>query len=73
MSNAAFFNGFDDQEQNLTFVRTDFQVLEHKYHACIYMQAFYPLISRNLNNIKIFLYKLFVRSLVVKPACVNVA
>jgi len=30
-------------------------------------------ISRDLDNTKILLYKLFVRSLVVKPACVNAA
>jgi len=30
-------------------------------------------ISRDLDNTKIFLYKLSVRQLVVKPACVNAA
>jgi len=25
---------FDDQERNLTFVKTDFQVLKLKFHAC---------------------------------------
>jgi len=30
-------------------------------------------ISRNLDNTKILLYKLFVRYLVVKPACINAA
>jgi len=32
--------GFDDQERNLTFVKTDFQVLKLKFHACILLQAF---------------------------------
>jgi len=42
--NAAFtLNGFDDQERNLTFVKTDFQVLKLKFHACNFKQAFYPL------------------------------
>jgi len=35
--------GFDDQERNLTFVKTDFQVLKLKFHACSFKQAFYPL------------------------------
>jgi len=30
-------------------------------------------ISRDLDNAKLLLYKLFVRYLVVKPACVNAA
>jgi len=30
-------------------------------------------ILRDLDNTKIFLYKLFVRYLIVKPACVNAA
>jgi len=36
-------NGFDDQERNLTFVKTNFQVLTLKFYACIFKQAFYPL------------------------------
>jgi len=41
---AAFtLNGFDDQERNLMFVKTDFQVLKLKFHACNFKQAFYPL------------------------------
>jgi len=33
-SNAAFtHNGFDNQERNLTFVKTDFQVLKLKFYA----------------------------------------
>jgi len=38
------FNGFDNQERNLTFVmKTDFQVLKLKFHACKFKQDFYPL------------------------------
>jgi len=29
-------NGFDDQERNLTLVKTDFQVLKLKFRACNY-------------------------------------
>jgi len=36
-------NGFDDQEQNLTFVETDFQVLKLKLYVCNFKQTFYPL------------------------------
>jgi len=75
--NAAFtLNGFDDQERNLTFAKTDFQVLKLKFRACNFKQTFYSLhkpqyISRDLDNTKILLYKLFVRYLFVKPACGN--
>jgi len=31
---------FDDQERNLTIVKTDFQVLKLKFHACNFKQAF---------------------------------
>jgi len=42
--NAAFtLNDFDDQERNLTFMKTDFQVLKLKFYACNFKQAFYPL------------------------------
>jgi len=34
--------GFDNQERNLTFVKTDFQGLKLKFHACNLKQAFYP-------------------------------
>jgi len=44
MAYAAFTpKGFDDQERNLTFVKTDFQVLKLKFHACSFKQAFYLL------------------------------
>jgi len=33
-------NGFDNQERNLTFVKTDFQGLKIKFHACNFKQAF---------------------------------
>jgi len=47
-TNAAFtLNGFDDQERNLTLVKTDFQVLKFKFHACIMKQAFYLLHKQN--------------------------
>jgi len=36
-------NGFEDQERNLKFVKTDFQVSKFKFHACIMKQAFYLL------------------------------
>jgi len=36
-------NGFDDQERNLTFVNTDFQVLKLKFYAYNFKQAFYSL------------------------------
>jgi len=43
-SKAVFtLNGFGDQERNLTFVKTDFQVLKFKFHACNFKQAFYSL------------------------------
>jgi len=43
-TNAAFtLNGFDDQERNLCFAKTDFQVIKHKFLACNLKQAFYPL------------------------------
>jgi len=41
---AAFtLNGFDDQEWNLTFEITKFQVLKLKFHAFNFKQAFYSL------------------------------
>jgi len=43
-ANAVFtLNGFDDQEWNLTFVKTGFQVLKFKFHACNFNQAVYRL------------------------------
>jgi len=30
---------FDDQERNLAFVKTDFQILKLKFHACNFKQA----------------------------------
>jgi len=43
-SYAAFtLNGFDDQERNLTLVKTGFQVSKLKFHACNFKQIFYPL------------------------------
>jgi len=35
MTYATFtLNGFDNQERNLMFVKTDFQLLKLKFHAC---------------------------------------
>jgi len=49
-SYAAFtLNGFDIQERNLTFVKTDFQVLKLKFHACKFKKDFYLL--HKLNNV----------------------
>jgi len=40
---AAFtLNGFDDQERNLIFGKTDFKHLELKFRTCNFKQAFYP-------------------------------
>jgi len=36
-------NGFDDQERNIMFVKTDFQVLKLKFCACSFKRVFYPL------------------------------
>jgi len=45
---AAFtHNGFDDQEQNLTFVKTAFQVLKLKSLGCM-KQALYPIHKQNI-------------------------
>jgi len=79
VSYAAFtLIGFDDQERNLTFVKTDLKILELKFHTCSFKQAFYLLhkmilhkISRDFDNTKILLNKFFVRNLVVKPVCVK--
>jgi len=41
---AAFtLNGFDNQERNLIFGKTDFQVLKLKFYVCNFKQAFYAL------------------------------
>jgi len=42
-TNAAFsLNGFDNQERNLIFVKTDFEALKLKFHACNF-KVFHPL------------------------------
>jgi len=47
--NVAFtLSSFDNQEQNLTFVKTAFQVLKLKFLASIIEQAFYPLYKQNI-------------------------
>jgi len=74
-TNAAFtLSGFGDQERNLTFVKTAFQVLKLKFLACTMKQAFYHFtnkILREFDNKKVLFKRLSVRYLVVKPACVN--
>jgi len=55
---AAFtLNGFDDQERNLTFAKTNFQVLKLKFMPAIlsrpfYLDLFINDISRDLDNTK---------------------
>jgi len=47
--NPAFtLNGFDNQERNLTFVKTDFQVLTLKFLACSMKETFYPFYKQNI-------------------------
>jgi len=47
-SNTAFtLSGFDDQERNLTFVKTTFQVLKLKFLVCSMKHAFYSLHKQN--------------------------
>jgi len=53
-----------------------FQILKLKFHACSMKQTFYPLhklISLEIDNTKIRLFKFSDRYVVVKPACVNAA
>jgi len=46
---AAFtLSGFDNQERNLMFVKTAFQVLILKFLACSMKQAFYLLHKQNI-------------------------
>jgi len=48
-SYAAFtLSGFDDQERNLTFVKTAFQVLKLQFLTCSMIQAFYSLYKQNI-------------------------
>jgi len=53
-------NGFNDQERNMKFVKTNFQVLKLKFHACSFKQAFYPLhklyLFSDRDNTKIYFY-----------------
>jgi len=51
ISNAAFtHNGFNEQERNLTVLKTDFQVLKLKFHVCSFKQAFYPFHNLNITR-----------------------
>jgi len=59
-TNAAFtLNGFEDQERNLTFVKTNFQVLKLKLHTSNFKYKrsllFMNYIFHNLDNMKILL------------------
>jgi len=41
---AAFtLNGFDNQERNLMFMKTNFQVLKLKFYSCNFKHAFHHL------------------------------
>jgi len=49
LSNAAFtLSGFDNQERNLTFVKTAFRVSKLKFLACSMEQAFHPIHKQNI-------------------------
>jgi len=49
VTNAAFtLSGFDNQERNPTFVKTDFQVFKFKFHACNFKWDFFPLHKLNI-------------------------
>jgi len=51
MTYAAFtLNGFDDQERNLMFVKTSFQVLKLKFLASSMKQEFYSLHRQNITQ-----------------------
>jgi len=71
-------NGFDDQERNLTYCENKFP----RFSNSIFMPAILSSPSILFLNyciiawpwqIKNTLHKLFVRYLVVKPACINAA
>jgi len=60
------------------FVKTNFQLLKLKFHVYNFKQAWISThvinyISRDFDNTKIVLYKLFVWYLIAKAACVNAA
>jgi len=62
-----FWKVFNDQEQNLTFVKTDFHVLKLKFHACNFKQASYPL---QLNIAWPWQYEnTFIQSFLSAPGC----
>jgi len=49
VTNTAFtFSGFDNQERNLMFAKTAFQVLKLKFFACSMKQALYLLHKQNI-------------------------
>jgi len=43
-------SGFDNQERNLTFVKTAFQALKLKFLACSKKQAFYLPHKQNIDR-----------------------
>jgi len=67
-NNAVFT--LDDQERNLMFVKTDFQISKVKFHVCNFISLSIHFINyfalRDLDSTKILLFKLFVRYLVIK-------
>jgi len=69
-------NAFDGQEQNLIFVKTDFQVLKLKFLACSikprFLSSSQTKYCASLTTTKHFFYNFSVRYVVVKPACVNI-
>jgi len=55
-------SGFNDQERNLTIVKTDFKVIKLKFHACNFNRfsnLFINYMSRDLDNTKIYFYVSF--------------
>jgi len=67
---------YDNQERNLTLVKMNFQVYNSNFKPALLSRLFdlfKNYISRDFDNTKILLYKLFVWYLVIKPACVNAA
>jgi len=76
--NAAFtLSSFDDQEGNLTFVKTCVTSFIIKISCLQYVARFLAIsqtkVLHALYNKKILFYKVSVRYLVVKPVCVNAA
>jgi len=61
-------HGFDDQERNLTFAKTNFQILKLKFHACSMKQAF--LLLHKLNIVRAWQHKnTFIQVFRSVPGC----